>query len=149
MTTTNDAGALRELTMRREYAVAPERLWAAWTTRDGLLPWWWNHWSGVSVQVDPRVGGSYRIVASAQGIEVAGRYLEVLPPRRLVFTWEWTDAEGSQTGETVAVDFEAQDRGTLLTLRHTGPWPDEAPAAAYAQGWGFVLDALSTLLTAG
>lgn len=137
-----------ERTLRMEQVIpAPVgRVWAAWTTPDGLRRWWWNHWPDVEIEVDARVGGTYRFAAPNAGIVVSGTYLDVLEPYRLVFTWEWTDDDGTQAGETVDVLFAASDRSTLLTLTHSGPWSDAAPAESYRQGWAFVLDALEKAL---
>lgn len=137
---------LRPLEITTRLAAPRGRVWDAWTTVDGLSAWWWDHWSPIEIALDPRVGGRYRFAAPAQGLAVEGEYLVIDPSRRLAFTWEWTDADGTSADEAVEVAFADDDGGTLLTIRHTGPWPDDAPAASYRQGWTFVLAALERTL---
>ncbi|WP_127472719.1 SRPBCC family protein [Microbacterium sulfonylureivorans] len=124
---------------------APVRaVWDAWAGADGLSAWWWNHWDDVAIVADVRPGGRYRIEASRHGIAVSGEYLAVEPERRLAFTWVWSDADGDSRDEAVDVAFEATgDGATAVTVRHTGPWDDDAPADSYRQGWDFVLAELA------
>jgi uncharacterized protein YndB with AHSA1/START domain len=96
----------------------------------------------VEIEADVRVGGTYRFAAPGADIVVTGRYLAVEEPSRLAFTWDWTDSDGRQEGETVEVRFSEEDGGTRVTLVHDGPWVDDAPAESYRQGWSFVLAAL-------
>ena len=148
--TTAVAGASpagRTLEMDALIPAPVETVWAAWTTPHGLRRWWWNHWPDVEIEVDARVGRGYRFAAPGAGIVVSGTYLDVREPTTLVFTWEWTDADGVQAGETVDVRFEETDGSTRLTLRHSGPWSDDAPAESYRQGWAFVLAALDSAVT--
>ena len=148
-TTTAASGATaggRTLEMDAVIPAPVEKVWAAWTTTAGLRRWWWNHWPDVEIEVDARVGGAYRFAAPIAGIVVSGTYLEVREPTTLVFTWEWTDADGAQAGETVDVRFAAVDGSTRLSLCHKGPWSDDAPAESYRQGWAFVLSALEKAL---
>src|SRR5918994_3905585 len=136
----------RTLRMEQSIPAPIEKVWSSWTTPEGLRRWWWNHWPDVEIEVDARVGGDYRFAAPNAGIVVSGTYLEVREPNALVFTWEWTDADGVQAGESVDVRFEDMDGSTRLTLRHTGPWSDDAPAESYRQGWAFVLAAIEKAL---
>lgn len=120
-----------------------DEVWDAWTTAEALAGWWWSHWDDVAIEADVRPGGAYRIEASDHGIAVEGEYLVVEPGRRLAFTWVWTDDDGASRDEAVEVTFAPSGGGTALTLRHTGPWDDDAPADSYRQGWEFVLGALA------
>ena len=45
-------------------------------------------WQGVKAELDPRPGGLYRVWMDA-GTVARGEYVEIDPPRRLVFTWGW------------------------------------------------------------
>ena len=79
-------------------------------------------WLGISATLDPRPGGTFRFQLF-EGQFCAGRYLEVVEPRRVVFTWGWEDPAiplppGSTT---VAIDLEPLgDERTLLRLTHDG-----------------------------
>ena len=104
-------------------------------------------WQGKQVQIDPRPGGALRI-DFGPGYVAVGRYLEVDPPRRLVYTWGWAE-EGSSVippgSSTVEVVLEARGDGTVLRLRHSGlpedtldfhghGWDETLPTMAAAAG---------------
>ena len=133
---------------------SPEEVWPAFATAAGLRRWWWNHWDDVEITADVRPGGSYRFAAPGVGIVVEGRYLAVDPVSHLAFTWRWTDSDGESVDEACDIALTRVDGGCRLTLRHTGPWSDDAPAQSYRQGWEFVFGALQreiagTALTSG
>ena len=119
------------------------RVWAAWSSADGLAAWWWRHWDDVAIEADVRPGGSYLIEAPSHGITVSGEYLVVDPERRLAFTWLWTDGDDPIRDEAVDVTFRATGGATSVVVRHTGPWDTDAPAESYRQGWEFVLTELA------
>jgi uncharacterized protein YndB with AHSA1/START domain len=119
------------------------RVWQAWTTREGLAGWWWNHWPDVDIEVDARVGGAYRFAVPTAGIVVSGTYLAVEERSRLAFTWKWADADGRSVAEVVDVRFAEEGAATRVFIVHSGPWTDDAPGESYRQGWTFVLAALA------
>ncbi len=92
-------------------------------------------WLGISATLDPRPDGRFRFELFA-GQFCSGRYVEVVPNRRVVFTWGWEDPAiplppGSTT---VAVELEAMSRErTRLRLTHSGL--DEAMEPLHADGW--------------
>lgn len=136
-----------ELNHQQIFKAAPERLWQAWTTEEGLASWWWNGWPGTTYAIDLRVGGGYRIFTEPQGIGVHGEYLEIVPLQRLVFSWIWIDdGVDGDPNEQVEVTFVPVDGGTRVELRHTGPWTSRAPADSYRQGWEHVLGSLADML---
>lgn len=139
------AGAVQPGVMEiaRDCRLAPARMWEMWTTAEGLSRWWWNHWQGVRFDIDARLGGHYLIEAADKGIRVSGNYLVFDQPRRLAFTWVWSDREGTSPDEVVHVAFEPLADGTRVLVRHSGPWRDATPAENYRQGWQFVLGALA------
>lgn len=138
----------RALEIAVDLSASPEQVWDAIATAEGLRTWWWTHWDDVDIAADPRPGGAYRIAAPAAGIVLEGRYLEVETPTHLAFSWRWSDADGTSTDEACDLTIAAIDGGARLTVRHTGPWDDEAPAASYRQGWEFTLSRLRRTLEA-
>jgi uncharacterized protein YndB with AHSA1/START domain len=102
----------------------------------------------VEAQVDLRVGGALRIVMRAEGtvIEHFGEYIEIDPPRRLVFTWAspFTGAEPSLI--TLELEPEGPDATQLLLVHSRLP---ESVAKSHRDGWGTMLDRLSGKLPAG
>ncbi|SFI34331.1 MULTISPECIES: SRPBCC family protein [Microbacterium] len=137
----------RAVDVALDLPVPPEQVWTAFATAEGLRSWWWTHWDDVEIAADPRPGGAYRIAAPAAGILLEGRYLELEAPTHLAFTWQWTDADGTSRDEACDVAITATDGGSRLTVRHTGPWSDEAPAESYRQGWEFTLGQLRRTLS--
>ena len=84
-------------------------VFAAWTTPDLFKLWWAPKSFGVtmlSCEMDVRAGGSYRLEfghpSSDKPMPFFGRYIEVTPPSRLV----WTNDEGDEAGAVTTVTFE-------------------------------------------
>jgi uncharacterized protein YndB with AHSA1/START domain len=137
-----------KLVVSREFAAPREVVWKAWTEPEQMKQWL-RLGEGLtieSVKVDLRVGGKFRLqtrMADGEYFTAAGRYLEVKPPERLVYTWDWEkDGGGTEFGELegketqVSVEFRATGNGTQLVLtherfdstesrdRHEGGWKD-------------------------
>jgi uncharacterized protein YndB with AHSA1/START domain len=105
-------------------------------------------WMGTTATLDPRPGGVYR-VWMREGLQATGEFVEVDPPRRLVFTWGWTGGHGVEPGSSrVEVSFEADDDGTWVLLRHSG-LPDLEQVQMHSQGWDLYLDRLTTVASGG
>lgn len=136
------------LTMSRTFAADRERVWRAWTTAEGLATWWWSHLPGTTYAVDLRVGGDYRIDATAAGFGVAGTFVEVDAPGRLVMSWTWLDDGVPGPTEQVEVVLVEVPGGTRVDLTHIGPWTTPQPADDYRTGWTSTLDSLGALLLA-
>src|SRR2546428_6424260 len=86
-------------------------------------------WKGKIAQLEPRPGGTFHVDFQNDKDVVDGRFLEVIPSRRVVFTWGWKDSPVVPPGSsTVEIDLEPDGDGTRLRLLHRGP-PEGAPAA--------------------
>jgi uncharacterized protein YndB with AHSA1/START domain len=102
-------------------------------------------WQGVKAELDPRPGGVYRVWMDADTI-ASGVYVEVDPPRRVVFTWGWEgSAEVPPGTTTVELSLEAEGDGTILLLRHSG-LPDGEAAAMHDEGWRLFTIRLSAVV---
>jgi uncharacterized protein YndB with AHSA1/START domain len=91
-------------------------------------------WIGIRALLEPRPGGSFRFEL-LPGEFCSGRYVEVLPHRRVVFTWGWESgaipvAPGSTT---VEVDLDERDGVTHVRLTHRGL--EAALREMHAGGW--------------
>jgi uncharacterized protein YndB with AHSA1/START domain len=80
-------------------------------------------WIGISHDLDPQPGGRFRVEVSGGNI-ASGRYVEVVPPRRVAFTWGWESQDAGLAllppgASLVEIDLKVKDRGTLLRLRHS------------------------------
>src|SRR5690349_9496962 len=86
----------RELVVTRTFDAPPDIVFRAWTTPDLFMRWWAPKSLGMvlrSCEMDVRTGGGYRLEFGedgAQSFAFFGRYLEVIPNERLV----WTNEEG-------------------------------------------------------
>ena len=111
----------RELLATRTINGPARLVWEAWT-RAELFQRWWAPKSFpitlVACELDVRVGGGYRLVFGHEGstAEFFGRYLEVAPPSRLV----WTNDEG-ESGQVTTVTLTESDGQTLVTVHDRYP----------------------------
>jgi uncharacterized protein YndB with AHSA1/START domain len=99
-------------------------------------------WMAPEATLDPVPGGIVRWT-HPNGDTVSGRYVEVKPPRRIVFTygWERRDVGIPPGSTTVEIDLIAQpDGSTLVKLVHRGL--DDDAAEAHSGGWAHYLDRL-------
>jgi uncharacterized protein YndB with AHSA1/START domain len=112
----------RELVVTRSFDAPVRLVYEAWTKPELFKLWWAPKSSGVpllSCDMDIRTGGSYRITFGRDASKTMvffGRYLEVIPLARLV----WTNDE-SDDGAVTTVTFEDDDDRTLLTLSELYP----------------------------
>ena len=94
---------------------------------------------------DPRVGGKYRWdLTNDEGEEmtVHGEYRELVPNRKVVFTWQWDDDEDWENNTSVVtVELSDAAGGTDLRLTHER-LPSEASRDRHNEGWNSVLDRL-------
>ncbi len=105
-------------------------------------------WMGARATLDAVPGGTYR-VGMKDGVEVAGEFVEVDPPHRLVFTWGWTSDQAVPPGTTrVVVTLEAEDGGTRVVLSHHG-LPSEPQRDHHRLGWEAYLGRLVVRVAGG
>ncbi|MGA7269870.1 MAG: SRPBCC family protein [Acidimicrobiia bacterium] len=122
--------------LERRIRARPETVFSYFTDPDR-----YTAWMGVEAVLDARPGGIYR-VRVPQGGTALGEFVEVDPPRRIVFTWGWEgDADVPPGSTTVTVTLEPEDGGTRLRLVHSGL--PEASIDLHELGWDHYLDRLS------
>ena len=103
-------------------------------------------WLGLEAQLDARPGGLYRCVVNDHSIAV-GKYVEVLPPERVVFTWGFEGNEALPPGSTtVTVTLRADGPRTILRLVHTGL--SRPMLRLHDRGWSGYLPALQAAVAA-
>ena len=126
----------RELVVRRTFNGPARIVFEAWTTPELLKRWWAPKSTGMallSCEADVRVGGTYRFVFghdASKTMAFFGRYIEVTPHSRLV----WTNDE-SDDGAVTTVTFEEKGGKTLLVMHELYP-SKEALDGAIASGEG-------------
>lgn len=127
------------ITVEREIAIAasPETVWELLTDEDEA-----RLWMGVAASFDLRPGGAYSVEVIRSRV-ARGSFVEIDPPRRLVYTWGWEDSHSLPPGSTtVEFDLVPHGAGTLLRLRHSN-LPDVDAAESHGRGWEHYLPRLS------
>lgn len=120
--TTIERTSGREIVVRRTFDAPARIVFEAWTKPELMKRWWAPKSMGVplrSCEMDVRVGGGYRLEfggETSDSMAFVGKYLEVAPPSRLV----WTNEEG-EDGAVTTVTFEERDGKTLLTVHELYP----------------------------
>jgi len=130
------------LVVRRRISASPARLFAAWTTPAQLEAWWGPR--GVrctGAEVDPRVGGRYRIgnvLPDGREVFIAGEFLVFDPPNELVYTWRLLP--GGEP-ERVTVRFEPRGGETEVVVVHERIGAERV-RDEHAVGWEACLEGL-------
>ena len=150
--TTVERKSDRELVVTRTFNGPAHVVFNAWTKPELLKRWWAPKSCGisfVSCEADVRTGGTYRFVFShpsaAQPMAFFGRYVEVTPPTRLV----WTNDEGEGPGAVTTVTFEEKAGETLVVMHDLYPSKealDDAIASGSTSGSGEQFEQLDQLL---
>lgn len=151
--TTVERKSERELVVTRTFNAPARIVFEAWTKPELMKKWWAPKSFGISFlscEADVRTGGTYRFVfghpASEQPMAFFGRYIEVTPYSRLV----WTNEE-SEDGAVSTLTFEEKDGKTLLVLHDLYPSKealDAAIASGSTGGWPEQFEQLDELLDA-
>ena len=152
--TTAERKSERELVSTRTFNGPARIVFEAWTRPELFKRWWAPKSFGLSLlscEMDVRVGGGYRLVfshpAAPKPMEFFGRYLEVTPHSRLV----WTNEEGGDSGQVTTVTLEEGGGKTLLVLHDLYPSKealDDAIASGSTGGMGETFEQLDELLAA-
>ena len=141
----------REIIATRTLAAPVPLVFDAWTKPDLIMRWWAPASFGIaflSCETDVRTGGGYRYVFShpdlAEPMAFFGRYIEVAPPSRLV----WTNEEAAD-GAVTTVTFDAQEGRTRVVVHDLYPTREALDAAISSGGtgaWPEQFEALEELL---
>ena len=126
--TTTERTSDRELVVTRTVNGPARIAFEAWTKPELFKRWWVPKSMGMSLlscEMDVRVGGTYRLEFAPDGMAFFGRYLEVTPHSRLV----WTNDEGGDGGPVTTVTFEEKGSKTLLVLHELYPSKEALDAA--------------------
>jgi uncharacterized protein YndB with AHSA1/START domain len=143
---TTKQAATPSLQIKRFINAPSSRIYAAWTDPAQLKEWWGP--DGVQTRrfvADAHVGGKYRwdlINQEGEEMSVLGEYRELVPNKKIVFTWRWDDDEAWEKHDSVVtIELFDRDRGTELHLIHE-QLPSAASRDRHNEGWSSVLDRL-------
>jgi uncharacterized protein YndB with AHSA1/START domain len=152
--TTTERKSDRELVVTRTFNAPARLVFEAWTRADLFKQWWVPRSFGMtllSCELDVRKGGTYRLVfkhpASNEPMAFHGRYLEVIPNARIV----WTNEEAEGGGQITTVTFEEKGGKTVLVMHDLYPSKaalDEAFGSGSTSGTGETFDQLDAVLGA-
>jgi uncharacterized protein YndB with AHSA1/START domain len=132
----DDDAVVSEITVR----ASADAVYAMFTDPAQLV-----RWIGIRAMLEPRPGGQFRFELM-DGEFCSGRYLELVPGRRVVFTWGWESGAIPVTpgSSTVEVDLDERDGVTHVRLTHRGL--DAALRPMHAEGWERYLGRLAAVL---
>jgi uncharacterized protein YndB with AHSA1/START domain len=150
--TTVERKSDRELVVTRTFNAPARIVFEAWTRPELFKQWWVPKSMGMflrSCEMDVRVGGRYRLVFghdASNPDEFFGRYIEVKPHSRLV----WTNDEGGDGGPVTTVTFEEKGGKTLLVMHelHSSKEALDAAGTGAADAMGETFEQLDELLAA-
>ena len=134
--TTVERRSDREMVITRTFNGPPRIVFEAWTKPELFTRWWLPRSIGcqlVSFDADIRTGGSYRLVSKFAGGEPMaffGKYVEVTPHARLV----WTNEESADAGQVTTVTFEEKAGKTLVVVHELYPSKEALDANEGASG---------------
>jgi uncharacterized protein YndB with AHSA1/START domain len=125
--TTVERKSARELVVTRTFNGPARLVFEAWTRPELFKQWWVPKSMGMvlrSCEMDVRTGGRYRL-AFGDGMDFFGRYIEVTPHSRIV----WTNEESGDNGSVTTVTFEEKGGKTLLVMSDLYPSKEALDAA--------------------
>lgn len=149
--TTVERKSDRELVITRTINGPARLVFEAYTQPELLKRWWAPKSFGItliSCEVDARTGGSYRFVfdvGDSKTMEFFGKYLEVIPNARLV----WTNEEAGESGSVTTASFQEEAGKTKVVMHDRYPSKealDEAIASGSTSGMEETFNQLDELL---
>jgi uncharacterized protein YndB with AHSA1/START domain len=138
----------RVIEITRVFDAPRDAVWREWTEPERFADWFGGSEGEVplsSVSMDVRPEGEWQLKMHAQRGEIdwEGKYLEVAPPERLVFTITDQPEEGAHVCTVVFVDLG--DGRTEMRFEQRGPMPPEQVEAA-GKGWSSFFDRIAERL---
>jgi len=137
------------LEVRRVYGASVATVYAAWTDPEQVRRWMApsDAFGPTEATMDVRVGGRYRIVMHSPEGEthrVGGVFREVVPNKKLVYTWAWESTPERES--LVTLEFKAAGQGTELVLVHQR-FADTQARDKHQEGWNDCLERFGRFLS--
>jgi uncharacterized protein YndB with AHSA1/START domain len=129
--TTVERKSDREVVVTRTFDAPARLVFEAWTKPELFKQWWVPRSMGMtlrSCELDVRTGGKYRLVFGddpANPMAFFGKYLDVVPNQRIV----WTNEESGADGSVTTVTFEEKNGKTTLVMSELYPTKEALDAA--------------------
>jgi uncharacterized protein YndB with AHSA1/START domain len=136
--------------MTRVLPAPRSRVFTALTEPEALAKWWGpNGFTAPSLEIDLRVGGSYRIAMQPPEGELfylVGEFLEVDAPTKVAYTFRWEDPDPEDQETVVTLSLREAGASTELTFTQ-GTFLTERRRALHDEGWTNGLDRLYRLMS--
>ncbi len=148
---TSKASDKVSLEIKRLIKAPRDRVYAAWTDVEQLKQWFGPEKVRTrDIIADARVGGKYQwdlVDREGEEMTVFGEYRELVPGRKIVFTWKFEDDEDWKNHTSVVtVELSDRDGGTELRLIHE-QLPSEQSRNGHNDGWNSALDKLEKFVS--
>ena len=134
------------LALKRRLKAPPERIFEAWTVPEKMIQWWGaSDAASRTARADVRVGGRFHVGFRGNDggqHDVSGVYREIVPNRKLVFSWAWRTTPERES--QVTIDLKPDGAETILTLTHE-QFFDAKARDDHGIGWNRALDKLEAL----
>ncbi|MFZ1989249.1 MAG: SRPBCC domain-containing protein [Alphaproteobacteria bacterium] len=133
------------LTLTRRIKASPEEVFAAWTDPKKLGAWMGPANFTATAEIEARVGGAYHIVLrtpEGQDNHVSGTFRELVPGKKIVFSWAWHSTPERES--LVTITLKPERGGTLMTFNHEQLF-DEKARDEHLRGWTGSFDKLEKL----
>jgi uncharacterized protein YndB with AHSA1/START domain len=143
------AGLMLEL--NPSFGAPPERIFTMLTEPAELSKWWGpRDFELPAAELELSVNGRYRFTMKppdGEPFHLSGTFLEIAPPGRLVYTFNWDEPTPDDTETVVTLTLEAHDGGTRVSLSQ-GPFTTEERLALHRDGWTDSFEKLRNVLEA-
>jgi uncharacterized protein YndB with AHSA1/START domain len=129
--TTVERRSDREVVVTRWFDAPARIVFEAWSNPELFRKWWVPKSMGMTLhdcEMDVRTGGTYRL-NFGEGMDFFGRYLDVTPPERIV----WTNEEADENSSVTTITFDERDGRTLLVVSEVYPSKEALDAAGGAE----------------
>jgi uncharacterized protein YndB with AHSA1/START domain len=147
ITTNKTASSLK---MQRVVSASVERVYQAWTDPAKIGKWFGCEYvTDIKVIQDLTVGGAYQVLMTIGPdgvvITVHGVYREIVPNKKLVYTWNSDSAEYPASDTLVSVEFISKGEGTEIVLEHTN-FALEKSIEGHSIGWTAAFNKITQLV---
>ncbi len=143
--------ATPKVVVRKIIKASRERIFEAWINPEIMARWFVGAKGVAKVTCDVQVGGNYtnEMVfeeswssqtkdSTSKSFQHYGTYLEVVPPERLVFTWNSPAVQNTR----VTVELKERDAGTEVTITHE-LFASEEELGSHTEGWTYAIESLT------
>lgn len=139
------------LEQQRTLAAPVERIFLLMTQPAELAKWWGPHgFTTQEIELDLKVGGVYRFTMKppdGEAFHLAGEFLEIDPPGKLVFTFRWEEPDPDDRETVVELSLDAVGESTEVSLSQ-GEFATEERLALHRGGWSDSFERLAGLIHA-